>query len=245
MKGRIVAIIQARTGSIRLPGKVLKDIDGETMLSRVVGRARRANLLNDVVVATTLEQPDDAILTECKRLDVPVFRGDTQDVLGRYYEAAKTYGAQVVVRITSDCPLIDPGVIDHVIYAFLSQLLDYASNTLMRTYPRGLDTEVMTTSALGQAYHEAVKPYQRVHVTPYIYENPCLFKLLSVTAETNHSQHRWTVDTQEDLNFVRAIYTRLANGGIFSWRDVLALLTRDPDLAELNIHVSHKTLGQG
>ena len=245
MKRQIVAIIQARTGSTRLPGKVLKDIDGETMLSRVVRRVRRANLLNDVVVATTVEPSDDAILAECRRLDVSVFRGDTQDVLGRYYEAAETHQAQFVVRITSDCPLIDPGVIDHVIHAFLSELPDYASNTLIRTYPRGLDTEVMTTSVLGKAYDEAVKPYQRVHVTPYIYENPCLFKLLSVKAETNHSQHRWTVDTQEDLDFVRAIYARLGNSEIFSWRDVLALLAHDPELAELNLRVIHKTLEQG
>ena len=205
----VVAIIQARMGSTRLPGKILMDIGGETMLARVVRRVQRATMLDQVVVATTFLPSDDVTALECERLDVPVYRGSELDVLGRYYWTAKKYQAEVVVRITADCPLIDPEIIDQVVLAFLKSRPDFASNTIIRTYPRGLDVSVMSQAALTRAWKEARRAYDSEHVTSYIYQNPNIFRLLPVVGEVDYSNHHWTVDTQEDLDFVRGIYARL------------------------------------
>ena len=243
---KVAAIVQARMGSTRLPGKVLLDLAGRSVLARVVERLRRAGLVDEILVATTDSSPDDRIVEECGRHSVAVFRGQEDDVLDRYYRAAKSIAAEVVVRITSDCPLIDPEVTDETIRRFLAQRPDFASNCrLIRKYPRGLDTEVMTARALEQAWREADQDYQRVHVTPYIYENPAKFKLLSVAADQDYSRHRWTIDTQEDLDLARAIYDRLGANGDFLWRDVLALVERNPELAELNRRVIQKSLREG
>jgi spore coat polysaccharide biosynthesis protein SpsF len=242
---KITAIIQARMGSTRLPGKVLMDLGGETVLARVVRRLRRAALIEDVVVATTHSVADHAIVRECQKLSVRVFRGSENDVLDRYYRAALWTGAEGVVRITSDCPLIDAEITENTIRAFLEHQPDYASNTLQRTYPRGLDTEVMSWQALAQAWREAQLPYQKTHVTPYIYENRDRFDLFSVKGKTDYSHHRWTLDTAEDLAFIRAIYDRFDHDDSFSWHDVLALLEREPELVELNRDVMQKALQEG
>ena len=242
---KVVAIIQARMGSTRLPGKVLLDLAGASVLSRVLERVRRTDSIDDVVVATTDKPSDDIIVKECLRYQIPVFRGQQEDVLDRYYRAAVSAKADIVVRITSDCPLLDPEVTSTTIQAFLNQRPDYASNCLVRTYPRGLDTEVMTLRALERAWLEAAKPHQREHATPYITENPGIFKLLSVTGEADWSRHRWTVDTPEDLQFVRSVYARLGHRGRFDWRDVLDLVQREPELAELNRSVVQKALHAG
>jgi spore coat polysaccharide biosynthesis protein SpsF len=241
---RVVAIIQARMGSTRLPGKVLKDLCGATVLARVVNRTTRATLLDEIVVATTVKLADDAIVQECERLSVACFRGDEADVLDRYYRAAQDVSADAIVRITSDCPLIDPKIVDKTVGAFLEARPDYASNTCVPTYPRGLDTEVVTFAALEMAWTSATHPYQRSHVTPYIYENPSKFKILSVTGEEDNSACRWTVDTPEDLEFVRAVYSRLRDHR-FSWGDVLKLIEREPQLAEINREVEQKSLCEG
>jgi len=242
---KIVAIIQARTGSTRLPGKVLKDIEGETCLARVINRLRRASLVNELLVATTDLPADDVITAECRRCAVPVSRGDEQDVLDRYFRAAQLSKADIVVRITSDCPLIDPQVTDKTIRAFLDEKPDYASNALQRTYPRGLDTEVISLSALERAWRTARQPYEREHVTPYIYEHPGEFKLLSVTGDVDYSHHRWTLDTPEDLEFIRAVYGRFKDAKDFSGLDVLNLLALHPELVEINRDVAQKALHQG
>jgi spore coat polysaccharide biosynthesis protein SpsF len=251
---KVVAIVQARMGSTRLPGKVLKDLEGETMLARVVQRLSRSTLIHEVLIATTDRAADDAIVEECRRCSVQVFRGDEDDVLDRYFRAAQLTKAEVVVRITSDCPLIDPGVTDKTIAAFLKPaslnpqgqaMPDYASNVVVRTYPRGLDTEVMTAHALERCWHAAIQPYERTHVTPYIYEHPGEFKILSVTGDADFSRHRWTVDTPEDLEFVRAIYGRLKGRDDFREPDILALLERQPELMELNRSIMQKALREG
>jgi spore coat polysaccharide biosynthesis protein SpsF len=242
---KVVAIIQARMGSTRLPGKVLTDIGGKTMLARVVRRTQQASLLNHVLVATTVKPADEAIVNECAQLNVPIFRGSEEDVLDRYYQAAQAHHADAIVRITSDCPLIDPRVLDRVVDAFLNAHPDYASNTLERTYPRGLDTEVIASDALEHAWHQATERYQRVHVTPFLYENPSLFHLLSVTGSEERSNYRWTVDTLEDLSFVKQVYNRFDNDDTVGWRDILALLNEDPNLAKLNRSVLHKALRDG
>lgn len=229
-------------GSSRLPGKALKDIQGRSMLARVVRRAQRSSLIDRLIVATTDKEADDSIASECKILGVSVFRGSEDDVLDRYYQAAKAFSAEAVVRITSDCPLIDPDVIDRVVRVFLDNRPDYASNTIENTYPRGLDVEVFTFSALEKAWRNASRDFERVHVTPYIYLHPELFRKLSVTGEKNLSFYRWTVDTAEDLALVRAVYEKMGEDDDFSWRDVLDLFEREPCLAELNRHIRQKSL---
>jgi spore coat polysaccharide biosynthesis protein SpsF len=239
---KVVAIIQARMGSSRLPRKVLIDLGGTNVLDRVLNRLGRSRLIQELLVATTVEPADDAIVECCERTGRQVFRGSEQDVLDRYYRAAKFIDADVVVRITSDCPVIDPEVADTTIRAFLDRRADYASNIRVRTYPRGLDTEVMTVQALERAWRESTKPYQREHVTPYIYENPGKFKLHGIENDADCSQHRWTLDTPEDLQLLQAIYMRLGGRDDFSWREVLELVEGDPRLADINRHIAQKAV---
>lgn len=238
----VVAIVQARMGSTRLPGKVLEDLGGKTMLARVVDRAGRSPLLDDVVVATTTSDDDDLVSAECERLGVATFRGPEQDVLERYQLAADRFDADVVVRITGDCPLIDPEEIDHVVRAFLDERPDYASNILERTLPRGLDTEAIARTALGVAHAEAGGPHERAHVTPFLYEHPERFDLLSVRSDVDvdHSDLRWTVDATEDLELVRELFARGA--GEMGWREIARLFEEEPSLASINATVPQKTL---
>jgi len=240
-----VGIIQARMGSRRLPGKVLRDIQGKTMLERVVERARQARSLDAFVVATTTEAQDVAVVQECTRLGVPSFRGSQDDVLDRYHHAATESHAEEVVRITSDCPLLDPEVVDRVVGALHEDHADYASNTVQRTFPLGLDAEAFTVRALRAAWEQAKLPYERAHVTPYIWQHPNLFRIRQWKAEGNFSDHRWTVDAPEDLAFVRAVYARLRDPEQFGWRDVLELVREDPSLEKLNWHVRQKSLEEG
>jgi spore coat polysaccharide biosynthesis protein SpsF len=242
---KIVAIVQARMGSSRLPRKVLKDLGGATVLDRVLNRLGRSRLIQELLVATTIEPADDAIVEHCERGGRKVFRGSEQDVLDRYYRAAKYTNADVVVRITSDCPVIDPQVTDATIRAFLDQRADYASNIRVRTYPRGLDTEVMTMQALERAWRESTKAYQREHVTPYISENPGEFKLHGIENDVDCSLHRWTVDTPEDLRLLRTIYGRFGGRDDFGWRAVLKLVESDPSLADINRHIVQKAVHEG
>jgi spore coat polysaccharide biosynthesis protein SpsF len=245
MMMKVVAIIQARMGSTRLPGKVMLPIGGKSMLARVVTRVHRAQMIDEVVVATSTKAQDDPIVNECQTLSVPCFRGNEDDVLDRYYQCALQYEANVIVRITADCPMIDPEVIDQAIVTFLSKKADYASNGLQRTFPRGLDTEVMTIAALKKAWQEAKLNFQRVHVTPYIHRNPKEFRLEPILAGSDTSQYRWTVDTQEDLNLVRTIYARFGNADTFSWLDAVMLMKMDPNLAKINQHVEQKSMQAG
>ncbi len=243
MPNRVLAIIQARMGSTRLPGKVLLDLAGKPMLERIVSRCRQASTLDEVLVATTTQPADDRIADLCAAHNWPGFRGSEDDVLDRYYRAALQQQAEIVVRITGDCPLIDPEVIDLTVKKFLEHgALDYASNSLDRiTFPRGLDVEVMSFNALTRAWHEDHNPAWREHVTPYIYRHPEKFRLLSVTNEVDYSHLRWTVDTPADLALVRKIYEHFG-GDDFSWRQVLALLAQHPQWLEINRYVAQKEL---
>jgi spore coat polysaccharide biosynthesis protein SpsF len=242
---KIVAIIQARMGSTRLPGKVLLDLEGASVLARVLARVKRAATIGEVVVATSDGPGDDVIVTECKRLGTNVFRGNENDVLDRYYRAAQFSKADVVVRITADCPLLDPKITDHTVSEFLQHHPDYASNALIRTYPRGLDTEVFTIAALERAWREGSERHQRAHVTPYIYQNPERFRVLAVQGERDYSGFRWTLDTEQDLEFLRAVYMRFAGRDDFGWQDVRKVLECEPELLELNRNVIQKALHEG
>ena len=241
---RIGAIIQARVGSTRLPGKVLMDLGGQSVLSRVVRRVGRVRSLQQAVVATSIAPPDDAIASACARMQVPCFRGSEDDVLDRYYQAARSWPSDAVVRITSDCPLIDPEVVDQAIEMFLEKGADYASNSLQRTYPRGLDTEVFTFAALEMNWRAAREPHQREHVTPFFYEHPELFRVSSIAAPKDYSQYRLTLDTVDDLRLMREVYASFGNRDTMSWREVVELLERRPELSALNSHVVQKALHQ-
>jgi len=239
---KITAIVQARMGSTRLPGKVLMDLGGETVLARVVRRLRRATQIDEILVATTDSNADDAIILECQRLGVLSFRGSENDVLDRYYQAATACAAGAVVRVTSDCPVIDPQLVDETVRVFQHDRSDYASNVFPRTYPRGLDTEVFTVAALEQAWRDAHQSYEREHVTPYFYRHPELFQLVSQRGQIDYSHYRWTLDTAEDLELLRIIYARFSNQDDFSWSEVIRLMEREPELAELNSRVVQKAL---
>lgn len=230
-------------GSTRLPSKVLEDLAGEPMLARVVNRTRRAKTLDTVVVATTTQPIDDAIVRLCEKQGWPFFRGSEEDLLDRYYQAAMAFKADVVVRITSDCPLIEPEIIDRVVNEFLSHYpeVEYVSNNLQRTFPLGLDVEVMSFAALRKAWQEDTDPAWREHVTPYIWRHPQKFKIRNVANDTDYSYMRWTVDTIKDLTFVRKIYNHFQSDN-FSWKDVLNLLETHPEWLEINRHVQQKVV---
>jgi len=200
----IVAIIQARMGSTRLPGKVMKTILDKHVILWDIDRVSLSKLIDEIVVAIPFGKQDDVIADTIEEYNnkILISRGSEDDVLDRYYNAAVQTNADVVVRITSDCPLIDPVVVDHVIEQFLNNDCDYCSNSLQRTYPRGLDTEVFSFDALSKAWNESKKDYEREHVTPYIIENPDKFKLLNVSNTIDLSHLRWTLDTKEDFEFI-------------------------------------------
>jgi spore coat polysaccharide biosynthesis protein SpsF len=242
---RIIGIIQARMASSRFPGKVLQDIAGKPMLYHVVERARRARTLDEVIVATTTEPDDKAIETYCFEMGCPVYRGSMHDVLDRFYQAAKMHRAEGVVRFTADCPLLDPGVVDHTVKEFLRSGVDFAANRLpppfKRTYPIGLDTEVCTFSGLERAWKEAVEKHEREHVMPYFYDTPGRFKVQRVDYEVDYGDRRWTVDTPEDLALIQQIFGYFPERLDFSWLEVLALFDRQPELAAINAGIHHKT----
>jgi spore coat polysaccharide biosynthesis protein SpsF len=239
---RFLGIVQARMGSTRLPGKVMMDLAGRSMLERVVRRAGRARTLEGVVVATTVLPEDSVIEGLCREMSWPCFRGARDDVLDRYYRAASEWRPEAVVRISADCPFIDPGVVDRVVGEFLDSHCDYASNTILpRTFPLGLDTEVLTWDALERAWREDTRADWREHVTPYVYRNPDRFSLHRVAYATDCSAHRWTVDTPKDLEFARSVYDCLGADD-FEWRDVLAVLEAHPHFAQLNRGVVQKSV---
>jgi spore coat polysaccharide biosynthesis protein SpsF len=240
----IVAIVQARMGSTRLPGKVMCDLIGRPLLVHEIERVLRSKRIGSVVIATTNLPGDNVIVQLCQDHGWQYFRGDEQDVLDRYYRAAQTSNADVIVRLTSDCPLIDPLVIDSVIDRFCRDYphTDYASNVIpIRTYPRGLDTEIMTMEALERSWNDESDPTLREHVTQHIVKNPGKFRIALVTHDQDLSNLRWTVDTREDLMFVREVYAHFGHNS-FSWMDVLELVIQQPELSLINQDIPQKVV---
>lgn len=239
---KTVAVIQARMGSTRLPGKVLMPLLGAPMLTRVVERTRRAMTVDEVVVATTTHPADDVIAAIGGEHAWPVVRGSEMDLLDRYVAAARAHDADVIVRITSDCPLVDPELVDAVVRRLAADAADYASDTLPpRTVALGLDVEAMTRATLERADAEDQDPTWREHVTPYIYRHPERFRLTGVALPEDLSGYRWCVDTADDLEVVRRIYEALGTDR-FGWRDVLEVVRANPDWALLNAHVQQRTV---
>lgn len=241
---KTVAIVQARLGSTRLPGKILLDIAGETMIERVVSRLESAKLVDQVVIATTYAQQDDLFVEFCKEQCWDYHRGSENDVLSRYVGAAKEFSADRVLRVTSDCPLIDPGIVDELIStASLSDNLDYSCNFHPhRRYPRGLDCEVLSKTALSRIDRVAKSPDFREHVTLYAYKNPNQFSMGSVACSADYSHLRWTVDTEKDLKLIREIYRYFLELGqtAFSWKDVIAAYSSNPHWTDINQSVVQK-----
>lgn len=243
---KTVIIVQARMSSTRLPGKVLKTVLGKPLLEFQWERLKKVSRTDQVVIATSTNRADDAIADFCRTRGIDCYRGSEADVLSRYYEAATKYGAETVVRVTADCPLIDPEVIDEAIAQFENygdDRCNYLSNTLERSYPRGLDCEVFSYDALEAAHVVAKQLPEREHVTPYIYRNPHIFRLQSLEYDTDESAHRWTVDTEQDFDLVKmmleALYPVTPD---FRLDDCLDLLERHPAWSEMNSKVVQKTV---
>ena len=237
---KITAIVQARMGSTRFPGKVLMDLGGDAVLARVVRRLCRASQIHQIVVATTDAANDDEIATECARLQVSCFRGSEHNVLDRYLRAAEHFRSDLIVRVTADCPLIDPEVVDEVVAACITTDVDLSFNDVPRTFPRGLDVEAFTTATLRRMQDMADRPYQREHVTPLVYERSDIFRTHLVKGHRDLSHLRWTVDTPEDLQFARAIYNHFENRDDFGWREALDLVQSHPELTAINAHITQK-----
>jgi len=230
--------MQARTGSSRLPGKVLLEVAGEPMLAHQIRRLQRVEELDDVVVATTVDPADDPVVAVAEAEGARWFRGSEDDVLDRYFRATEEASAEVVLRVTADCPLLDPEVAGLVLSTLAAQdgLLDYASNVVERTYPAGLDAEALTAEALAQVFRLGRSPEAREHVTWFLLrERPDLFRIGSVTDDVDNSDLRWTVDHPQDLELVRRLYDELDLARKpRSYREVVAYVREHPELATLN-----------
>ena len=261
MKPRVIAIIQGRMSSSRLPGKILADIAGQPMLQRVILRTSRAASVTETIFATTTDPSDDPVAEYCDFSGIPFTRGHLYDVLDRYYQTAARAKADVIVRVTGDCPVIDPALIDGVVDTLLEGEHDFVCNRLPppfhRTYPIGLDTEACTFEVLEKAWKEANEPQHREHVMPYFYEgvelltdnrllqsgiSPRGFRIALLHHTTDFGDYRWTVDTPEDLEFMMQVYGRFDGRDDFTWKDVLDLVHNEPELMQINAGVKHKTL---
>lgn len=245
---KIAIVIQSRTGSSRLPGKIMMPLAGAPLLARMVERVRAAAVraavgpdVIDVIVATTTDPSDDPVAALCAGIDTPCFRGHPTDLLDRHYQAGRAVNADVVVKIPSDCPLIDPGVIERVIGFYLAHQneYDFVSNLHPATYPDGNDVEVMPMAALETAWREATLPLQREHTTPFLWDQPARFRIGNVAWETGldySMSHRWTIDYQADYDFIRAVYDALYTPvrPFFTLADILALLERQPAIHAIN-----------
>lgn len=243
MSADTVIIVQARMTSTRLPGKVLKPIAGRPMLAYQMERLRRVRGAGYIVIATTVNATDDPIAAFCAAEGIACTRGSEHDVLSRYHEAAQRFAAAAVVRVTSDCPLIDPQLVDDAIAAFADGSCDYVSNMIEPTWPYGMAVEVFSARTLAEAQAEARDDAEREHVTPFIYWRPGRYRLKSLTRAPDLSHHRWTVDTPEDFELVRRILETLYPAKPdFTMADVLALLAEHPDWEAINRHVAQKTV---
>lgn len=242
---KVGAIIQARMGSTRLPEKVMKNLEGKTVLEHVIERVKQSEAIDEIIIATTTSERDSVIVSESLKCGVKVFRGSEDDVLERYYYAAEANNLDIIVRITSDCPLIDPKVLDEIIKYYIEndyEIITNAGNDLdNRTYPRGLDIEIFSLELLKAAFNNAKEKYQREHVTPYMYEtteNKFFYK-----NTINYSEYRWTLDTEEDFELIKAIYSELYKGvHDFYLNEVVNLIKKRPNLKKINSHIEQKKL---
>ena len=230
----IGCIIQARMGSARLPGKVMLKIDKKNpVIHYVLEQIQHCKYLDDIVVATTNLKEDDIIAEFGKNYGIKIFRGNSTDVLDRYYKCAKKLSYSKIVRITSDNPLIDPVIIDKIIKKFISKKFDYVSNTIKRTFPYGTEVEIFSFNALEKAWKNSENHYEREHVTPYMYDKNNKFKISNFSFHTNLSHLRWTLDTKEDLKMIKTLIKKIERRPIFL-KDILWILKKEPNLMNIN-----------
>jgi len=230
----IGCIVQARMGSSRLPGKTLLKIDDKnTVLDFVINQLSSSNLLDEIIIATTNLESDNVIENFVKNMDVNIFRGKSNDILDRYFQCAKHFSIDIIVRITGDNPLIDPTIIDDLIQKFTLNSYDYLSNAHVRTFPYGTEVEIFSFKSLEQAWKNAILPSEREHVTPYFYNNPDQFKIFNVENSTNISNLRWTIDRKNDLTLVKSIIYKIKKRPILM-TDILRLFSIEPKLFEIN-----------
>lgn len=246
---KVVCLVQARVGSTRLPGKILKEICGKTILHHEIDRLKKCKEIDEIVIATTDKEDDDKIVNEAKKLSVKYFRGSENDVLSRFYYAAKENNADIIVRVTSDCPCIDFEILDKMLIYFKDKYkekqIDYLSNTINRTYPRGYDIEIFTFSALEKSYINAKKEYEREHVTPYIYDKTNNFLKLSFENKEDYSEYRVTLDTIEDFIVIKNIFENLYyKNPYFKLNDVVQYLNNNLHIVDINKHIEQKKLGE-
>ncbi|NOW05993.1 cytidylyltransferase domain-containing protein [Clostridium beijerinckii] len=244
---KVVCIIQARMGSSRLPGKVLKKICGKTILEHEVNRLKLVYNIDEIVIATTVEERDKVIVEEANRLKVKYFRGSENDVLSRYYLAAKENNADVVIRVTSDCPCMDSRIIEDIVDTFKkyrdSEKIDYMSNTLARTFPRGYDVEIFNFDCLENAFLKSEKDYEREHVTPYLYDFNNKFKIKEYKNSYDYSNYRVTLDTIEDLKVIESIFERLyCENSNFHMQEVVEFLKQNPEVVNINAKIEQKKI---
>lgn len=242
---KTVVIIQARMGSTRLPGKVMLDLCGKTVLEHVITRVKQAKKIDEIIIATTTKKADNIIVKESERLGVKYFRGSEEDVLERYYYAAKENNADIVVRVTSDCPLVDPIIIDRVVKFYKKHNYEIVavkvSGKNNKIFPRGMDAEVFSFKQLETAFINAKEDYQREHVTPYIYENAN--KIYPYQSDVDYSKYRLTLDTKEDFELICKIYEDLYKGTHnFHLKDIIELFERKPELFKINAHIKQKKI---
>ncbi|HEY3250571.1 MAG TPA: glycosyltransferase family protein [Ignavibacteria bacterium] len=236
----IAVIVQARTGSTRFPSKILQLISGKTVLMLMLERVQYSKYGKNVIVATTDEEEDNVIFELCRQNNIKCFRGNPIDLLDRHFKSAVVLGADIAVKIPSDCPLIDPSIIDKVVDCYIENQdnYDFVSNLHPPTYPDGNDVEVMSMKTLERAWKEAEKPFEREHTTPYIWDNPDKFRIGNVEWETglNYSMsHRWTLDYPADYDFIKAVYEELyEDDPFFGLNDILALLEQKPGIKQIN-----------
>lgn len=246
---KVVCLVQARVGSTRLPGKILKEICGKTILHHEIDRLKKCKEIDEIVIATTDKEDDDKIVNEAKKLSVKYFRGSENDVLSRFYYSAKENNADIIVRVTSDCPCIDFEILDKMLIYFKDKYkekqIDYLSNTINRTYPRGYDIEIFTFSALEKSYINAEKEYEREHVTPYIYDKTNNFLKLSFENTEDYSKYRVTLDTIEDFIVIKNIFENLYyKNPYFKLNDVVQYLNNNLHIVDINKHIEQKKLGE-
>lgn len=231
-----IAFIQARMGSIRLPNKVMKMVNGKPLIEYLLLRVAKSKLIDKVVVATSVNSNNDPLVSFVNSMGFETYRGSEQDVLSRFYEAAKFHNATTVLRITADCPLVDPILIDSLIEDYFKSDSDYATNTLPPTYPDGLDVEVFSFQSLERAYQEAVAPYEREHVTPYIrYSGQ--FKIHNNVNIIDYSDRRWTVDEVDDFEVVSNIFQYFHPDIYFDWNNIIKIENLRPDMFQKNKHI--------
>lgn len=240
---KAVVIVQARMTSTRLPGKVLMSLKGKPVLEHVIDRLKQSKQIDAIVIATTTNQSDDCIVELCNKCNVEFYRGSENDVLSRYYNAAKEQHADIVIRVTSDCPLIDACILDDMLAKVKQQNICVMTNAGIdqskRTFPRGLDIEIFRFEVLEQAYKMASELYQREHVTPYIYETSSDTSYYQ--SSIDYSEHRWTLDTEEDFKVIQSIYDELYQGEHdFYMKDILEYLEKHPEVKEINQHIEQK-----